>query len=635
MKNYLFLVLLFVIAIQGYAQEYKTHKIQDGETIETIAKQYLVTPFDIYALNPDAKTSFNTNTVLIIPSSKVKNAPLPEETKEITGYKRHRVRRKETLYNISKKYNITVDDIKKANRHLYSENLRKGERIQIPQFKTIKHQVSYANTVKKYTVQPKEGKWRIAYKFGITVAELHALNPNMNPVLQPGDELNVPNIADNQEKATVDTYNYYEVLPKEGFYRLKVKLGLTQDQLEALNPELKADGLKQGMVLKIPADIDVKAPTLDVETVDLTDNLNNYSTKRIALLMPYCLDRIPTDSVEEAKDMIKTNLLLSAVLDYHAGMQMALDSVKQLGISVDMKVFDTQNRLSKVRQILATNDFSNYDAVIGHMKNESIDLVGSKLKSNNVPVVAPLSKPKNVYANMFQTIPNDALLQKSMINFVKQDSLKNNVIIIADRSHRKKAELLKSEFPSAKVIYSRLNKKTKKDDFFIYELDIQRVLHSGKTVVFLETENNSFASSVISMLNGLSIRNNKIVLVTTDKNKAFNDNIDNVHLSHLQFHYPSVNKQITKENSNNGFIKAYKSTYGVYPNRYAVRGFDITLDVVMRLASADNLYEGSKPDLYSEQLENKFKYNKSLFGGYVNEAVYIVKHKDLHIVKAN
>jgi hypothetical protein len=137
------------------------------------------------------------------------------------------------------------------------------------------------------------------------------------------------------------------------------------------------------------------------------------------------------------------------------------------------------------------------------------------------------------------------------------------------------------------------------------------------------------------MLNGLSIRNNKIVLVTTDKNKAFNDNIDNVHLSHLQFHYPSVNKQITKENSNNGFIKAYKSTYGVYPNRYAVRGFDITLDVVMRLASADNLYEGSKPDLYSEQLENKFKYNKSLFGGYVNEAVYIVKHKDLHIVKAN
>ena len=39
------------------AQNYKTHKVKQGETIESIAKQYLVTPFDIYALNPDAKNN--------------------------------------------------------------------------------------------------------------------------------------------------------------------------------------------------------------------------------------------------------------------------------------------------------------------------------------------------------------------------------------------------------------------------------------------------------------------------------------------------------------------------------------------------------------------------------------------------
>ena len=72
----------------------------------------------------------------------------------------------------------------------------------------------------------------------------------MSAVVQPGDELNVPNVLDNDEKPIESAYNYYEVLPKEGFYRLKVKLGLTQEQLEDLNPELKEIGLKVGMVFK-------------------------------------------------------------------------------------------------------------------------------------------------------------------------------------------------------------------------------------------------------------------------------------------------------------------------------------------------------------------------------------------------
>ena len=55
----------------------------------------------------------------------------------------------------------------------------------------------------------------------------------------------------------------------------------------------------------------------------------------------------------------------------------------------------------------------------------------------------------------------------------------------------------------------------------------------------------------------------------------------------------------------------------------------------MRLASEDNLYEASSDDIETEYIENKFRYNKALFGGYVNKAVYIVKYDDLRIVKAN
>ncbi|WP_296314776.1 LysM peptidoglycan-binding domain-containing protein [Winogradskyella sp. UBA3174] len=633
MRNILIIILIaFSTALS--AQNYKEHKIKAGETIESVAKQYLVTPSDIYALNPDAKTKFQLNTVLLIPISKVKNEAIDEEKRDLIGYKTHKVRRKETLYSLSKKYNISEEDIKKANRFLYSENLKKGNKIKIPKFRTVLYKKSFINTLKKYTVQPKEGKWRIAYKFEITVAELEGLNPLMKDMIQPGDVLNVPNISDDEEKLTTDIYNYYEVLPKEGFYRLKVKLGLTQDQLEDLNPEIKVDGLKEGMILKIPAEINVAGRFENVETTSLLSGITNFKTKKIALMLPYRLHRIDTDSIEETKEMIKTSALLSAVLDFHVGLTMALDSAKQLGISTDLKVFDTQRRISTINTLLDDNDFSDYDAVIGPMKEDCFDRVASRLKGDRVPVIAAMTMPKEVYANVFQTIPENKLLQKAMLDFVKADSTKTKVVVIADQANRTKSEMLKREFPGAKLIYSRKNKEGG-DGYYLYPQDLENVFSAGKTIVFLETNNNNLASSAISMINGISVEKTEIVLVTLDKNKAFEGkNIDNNDLSNLKFHYASVNRDVD-ETQSNGFVENYRKIYGVSPSKFAVRGFDVTLDLLMRLASKDNLYEASGNDIETEYIENKFRYNKSLFGGYVNEAFYIVKYDDLRIVKAN
>ncbi|MCA0153779.1 LysM peptidoglycan-binding domain-containing protein [Winogradskyella sp. 2Y89] len=633
MKKFLSL-LFFVLAFNLFAQNYKTHKVEKGETIESVAKQYLVTPFDIYALNPDIKGSLKPNTVLIIPNSKVKNEPQEEETSELIGYKSHKVKRKETLFSISKKYSVSIEDIKKANRFLYSENLKKGVKLRIPKYKTVIYKKSYNNTIKKYTVLPKEGKWRIAYKFGITVDELEDLNPNMKEVLQPGDELNVPNIADNEEKAIEESYNYYEVLPKEGFYRLKIKTGLTQEELEELNPELKETGLKAGMVLKLPEKLEVEGELGSVETTALHSKLSNFETKKIALMLPYRLNKVDVDSVAETKDMIKNSRLMSVVLDFHAGVLMALDSAKQLGISTDLKVLDTQYQISKTREILEDNDFSDYDAVIGPMKAQCFDRVASTLRRDGVPVIAALNKPNEVYSNVFQTIPQDKLLRKTMIDFIKADSLKRQVVVISDQANRSSAEMLKKEFPEAKLIFSRNNSKTKKDGYYIFPTDLENVFPTGKSIVFLETTSNPLASSVISMLNGLNNENEQIVLVTLDKNRAFEGkNIDNYHLSNLKFHYPSVNKNFEEQN-NSSFVKGYKRTYGVSPSKYASRGFDLTLDILLRLATEKDLYEASTEDVETEYIENKFRYNKAMFGGYVNEAIYIVKYDDLRIVRA-
>ncbi|WP_298760145.1 LysM peptidoglycan-binding domain-containing protein [uncultured Psychroserpens sp.] len=634
MKKLVLIILVLLCSISAFAQDYKTHKVKQGETIEGIAKLYLVTPFDIYALNPDAKNKIGPNTVLIIPTSRVKNDPIQEPVKEITGFKKHKVKRKQTLYSISKDYNVPIEEIKKYNTYLYSENLRKGDRIKIPKYKTIVSQVSLNNTIKKYKVLPKEGKWRVAYKFGITVPELEALNPNLGEVLQPGQEVNVPNISNNEEKPVEENYNYYTVLKSEGYMALNRKLGVTQEELETLNPELKEGGLKLGMVLRVPQNAKTELVVKDLENTNLSNNLTNLSQKRIALMLPYRTHRVDVDSVQEAKKAIRKDALLSVSLDFHAGALMAIDSAKRLGISTYLKVFDTRNQPSEVSNILDANDFSEYDAVIGPLLPKNLDRVASELKRDNVPVLSPLTMPEKLYDNVFQTIPSSDLLEETIINFVKSDSLPKNIVVISDSKHKRISDKLKAEFPSAKQIFSRKNKKGE-EAFFIYQTDIANVFVNGKNVVFLETDNEGFASNVISMINGMSSVGKEIILMTTDKNNAFEGReISNYHLSNLKFHYPSPNKTTDISSSRNDFVRAYRRQYNVSPNRYAVRGFDLTLDLLLRLASGEDLYKASSSEIETEYVENKFRYSKKLFGGYYNEAVYIVKYDNLTIVEA-
>lgn len=643
MKNFLVSIcLVLFLGFNAYAQDYKTHRVKAGETIEDIAKIYLVTPYDIYALNPDAQTSLQPNAILIIPKARILENLVNTEVRELVNYITHKVKRQETLYSIAKEYNVTIDEIKKYNDRLYSENLRKGDILNIPEYKTFVVASNIGNTIRKYKVLPKEGIWRVAYKFGITVAELKSLNPNMGATLMEGEEINVPNIADNEEKEIEENYGYYKVQPKEGFYRLKQKLGLSQQELETLNPELVGVGLVDGMVLKVPLDVENNMVEVNIVNASLADKISNYNTKRIAVMLPFRLNRIDLDSVQEVKAMLRQEGLLSVSLDFHTGVLTALDSAKQLGISLKLDVYDTEGQVSEVSRILRSNDFKKYDAVIGPFTAENFERAAAILKEDHIPIVSPVSKPNELYSNVFQTIPSDELLYKRMVKFVKTDSLPSHMIIIADSQNRSKSNALKAEFPKAKQIFSR-NDEDGKEGFYILIDDVKEQFKEGRTIVFLETSNAGFVSNVTSMINTFNgtfkgpkegqeiVR--EVILMTTNRNKAFEGlNISNYNLSNLHFHYPSVNKAFDVDQPDS-FVRSYKQKYGTEPNRYATRGFDLTMDIILRLASAEDLYKGSGSDVETEYVENKFRYAKKLFGGYFNEAVYIVKYDDLKIVE--
>ncbi len=615
------------------AQNHSIHRVKEGETIEEIAKRYFVTPFEIYKLNPEAKKELKPNTILIIPKSEV--APKITTVKELQGFKTHKTKRKETLYSLSKKYKVTEDEIKKHNTFLYANPLRKGDKLQIPIFKTTEV-IEEVEMYKTYVVQPKEGKWRVAYKFGISIAELESLNPDMGDVLQEGQEIKVPNIDDEAEKQIDEQFSYYKVLPKEGFYRLKIKLGLEKEELEELNPELKEAGLKAGMILKIP--FNEALAGIEEVKINLVDSISDYTQKRIAVMLPFRLDRVDFDTISGPKRSIKKDPYLNASLDFHSGVLMATDSLKKLGVSLKVDVYDTKSRISEVEQIIKDNDFETVDAVIGPLTSKTFEKAASELRNYHVPVVSPIGTDVKLYDNVFQSRASSDLIKSRVVNFVRADTSVTNIVVIADYKHMNPSNDLKKEFNAATQVFSRKDKKGV-DKYFVGRTDIENALKPGKNMVFLETKDAGFVSNVTSILASLIQKEDRttnteernIILVTSDFNKAFEgDEVSNEHLSKLQFCYATISKSYDE---NNAFVKNYKRKYNITPNKRAVKGFDLTMDVVLRLVSSEDLFMSVTKAPVTEYVENKFAYKKKLFGGYFNDTVYLVKYDDLRIME--
>ena len=114
MKHFLFVfaaVLMFTGALQAQDQ-YVKHKVAKSETVTQIAQKYKVTPFDIYRLNPDARSGVREDYIILIPSPSVTKSTTTTTT---PGRERmHVVQPKETLFSIARDYNVSVNDLRNA-----------------------------------------------------------------------------------------------------------------------------------------------------------------------------------------------------------------------------------------------------------------------------------------------------------------------------------------------------------------------------------------------------------------------------------------------------------------------------------------------------------------------------------------
>ncbi|HJY12799.1 MAG TPA: NlpC/P60 family protein, partial [Flavobacterium sp.] len=144
------------------------------------------------------------NSILLIPDNNQTSEIKVPETVANTTPGLHEIQAKETLWGISKKYNVSVDDLKKANPSLETEGLKIGQQINIPS-NSVAVSEKPVDNLKNVTdvevvveVQPKETKYAIAKRYGLTVAELEKQNPFIKGKLPVGYVLK---IRTSQEKA--------------------------------------------------------------------------------------------------------------------------------------------------------------------------------------------------------------------------------------------------------------------------------------------------------------------------------------------------------------------------------------------------------------------------------------------------
>lgn len=224
-----------------------SHTVQLGETVRMLSKKYLVNPTEIYRYNKFAVDGISQGMVLQIPVPRKEpviqqEEPTPENTSDTaapsepqSGYQEtpaeakpqknkapkeqitvidrdsateHTVEVGETLYSLSRKYGISVDEIKLTNGGL-KKGLKVGQVVKIPSTKTIDstgsslgtmvtptREVAQENTVSTGTithkVEPKETLYSLSKKYNITVDEIKAQNPELEKHgLQIGQTLTI------------------------------------------------------------------------------------------------------------------------------------------------------------------------------------------------------------------------------------------------------------------------------------------------------------------------------------------------------------------------------------------------------------------------------------------------------------
>ena len=435
---------------------------------------------------------------------------------------------------------------------------------------------------------------------------------------------------------------FHRVKKNETLYSISNQYSVDISDIISLNPDLKDNRLKRRSRIMIPvfsevisADIVISDSLninteineiLDLKTMVLeSKNLNNNLT--LSLLLPFNTSSIELDSIDKVEQLFKTRNLYTISLDFYSGVLYALNELQKTGVNVKLDVYDTENSFLKIESIVKDVAANKSDAIIGPIIPDNFDFISKLEVISRIPRVFPLStNPVNMLSGVIQAVTPKRFLRNKMIEYLKNNlSPEDNIVIVADSLNRDIEGDLKNIFPNSITL-----RPESEGGYILPELVDSLLVDSLPNKVIVETEIFTFISSIISQMNSQISNERKVQLFTTYRGNIYDDsNINIKDLGNLNFTYSSMTKPTTIDTLNS-FTSGYIDLFGNLPNKDVVKAFDITTDILLRLALHKKLDKSFK---YGDQkyIQNRYNYVKDSLGGYINNGFYILRHSEYNI----
>lgn len=601
---------------------YYIHVVEKGQTLYSIAKAYNVTEEDIASENVDVLYGpLQIGQALKVPVYPKQNDQERERKKDKKDFILHLVKPQQTLYFLSRKYNVSIDTIIKYNPETASGNLDIDQVVRIP-------------------------------KISINTRER---------AIEPGPEAE---------------YIVYHVKPKETLYSLSRRFNISVDAIVNENPFLKNDGLKTGQELRIPvtkdkpvsghlADTsfsdkamkdDIKNNRLKIEFKCRGSNPDRFRTYRVALLLPFqlhkkkrynnILDTISGETEAEilnhpvARDYRKFMAENNYFYEFYEGVLLALDSLKNLGFQAEFHVYDTEKNAETIRrQIIPKLETLQPDLIIGPIYQENLKIISDFSLRHHVPFVSPVFKnPWLIETNpfMFQVMPKGSEEIKEASGFISRFSNRNIVLV-----HRGDSLFVNNIYDFRDNLYRAVNESSEYDNIIITELiyndslktNIANALKKGMpNLVVIPSPREVYVIPLLTELNQLA-KHFDIQVFGTSQWQQFK-NVDDDYFYNLRVHYHTPFYIDYSNPHVKSFVEKFRQWYNHEPVQVTPKGYNFSYlgyDITFYFMNALRIYGTNFPGClkYYEPnlLMSDYQFEREdIFSGFTNHSISIIRY---------
>ncbi len=567
----------------------------------------------------------------------------------------HTVQKNQTLYSISKAYNVAQEEIKAANPQVDVINLTEGIAIRIPESASRIAAAYPENKEDFYDHKVKRGQTvsSLSRKYDVPVAVIYHYNPWANEGIRPDQTIWIPRkreMFDLSQAAKVsDLFYYYTAKEKDTLYSIARYYNVGVADIINANPDLR-NGLKAGQVLKIP-----KVVQLPDDVASQTDTLaepdqpcvapSQPVTYNVALMLPFFASismEEPKDSLSDEDAYISTHrqqgLRGGNFAEFYEGFMLALDSMKKAGMSLTLHVYDTERDTLKVKKIVRELSLIHPDLVIGPVFSEDVSIAGRFARYEEIQLVSPLSvKPElvNNNPNIIQIVPSKPHEGYALANYLQQLN-KGRFILIRGTDSLS----LKNSWRFKKYFMDRAPADTsgKPLHFVDYLLNdslmrvLQKILSKEEEnyiVVFSDHEPD--VSKLVSRLYLLSDAY-PIRLVGMPSWQVWKS-IDWIQLHGLQLQLISPFYVDYSSAHTRNFLLKSRSKLGYEPYEvkslgynFTMLGYDIGLYFLSALKQYGRNFGNCINQVEADQLLTKFHFQKASSGGFVNTNCNIIQY---------